>query len=265
MSEDIMRKIRELEQKIKEQQEKIDYVQTILRLIQEEHPELTHSELLQLPDYRHSWYAYMGLRRWLLTYQRELEKLRKLIPPYTHKRIRMTFSIETGTGHEPFLAEVTCDTILPKDAPEREVEERTVNAAVKYFWILFDTWKDVTKDMRVFWGDKVYSWVVRRAKFFQKYAKEIQEEAMDEFLTKLMELGGLSRPSDEYVTTEAILNIGVETPTPEDEKAEPKFPRVHVFIDKKKEYAFRKEVHIILAEESKFNILKKLEMELEWT
>ena len=263
MSEDIIRRIRELEQKIKEQQEKIDYVQTILRLIQEEHPELTHSELLQLPDYRRSWYAYMGLRRWLLTYQRELERLREIVPPYTHKRIRMTFSIETGKGHEPFLAEVTCDTVIPRDMDEEHVIERTVNAAVKYFWILFDTWKDVTKDMQVFWGKETYSWIVRRAKFFQKYAREIQEEAMDEFLMKLMELGGLSRPPDEYVTTEAILSIGVETPIPEDRRAEPKFPKVHVFIDKKRKYAFRKEVNIIISEEKKFDILKKLGMELE--
>ena len=61
MSEDIIRRIRELEQKIKEQQEKIDYVQTILRLIQEEHPELTHSELLQLPDYRRSWLSLIHI------------------------------------------------------------------------------------------------------------------------------------------------------------------------------------------------------------
>jgi len=263
MSEDIIRRIRELEKRIKEQKEKIAYVETILRVIEEEHPRLTREELMLLPEYRHSYYGRLGLIRWLRTYEKELEELKKMIPPYTHKRIRLTFSIETGMGHEPFLAEITCDTVIPKDADEDEVIRRVVHATIKYFWILFDVRKDITKDMEMFWGSETYSQMVRRAIFFQKHAKEVYEEAMDEFLMKLLDLGGLTKTPDKYVTTEAILNIGVETPIPATEKSEPKYPRVHVFIDKKEKYEFTKDIHIRIAPESKFNLLRILGIKLE--
>jgi len=117
--------------------------------------------------------------------------------------------------------------------------------------------------MEVFWGSETYSRMLKRAIFFQKYATEVYEEAMDEFLTELLNLGGLVRPPDEYVTTEAILSIGVETPFPASAESEPKYPRVYVFIDKKRKYEFRKEIYIRIAPESKFNILRVLGIELE--
>ena len=267
MSEDyevIMRRMRELEERIKERETTIKEVQYHLERIRELLPYMTHEELLRThEEYRHLWYSLRSLRGWQTRDIEELEELSKMIPPYKFERIRLTFSIETGVGHEPFLAEMTCNTMIPREMDEDEVIERVCNAAVKYFWILFDAWKDVTKDMEVIWGRDEYSRIVKRIIFFQKYAKEVYEEGMDELLTDLIRHGGLYRPPEEYVTTEAILNIGVETPTPAPETAEPKYPKFEMFIDKKIKYELQKTVTIRLAEKTRINMLEMLGIMLE--
>ena len=267
MSEDyevIMRRMRELEERIKERETSIKEVQYHLERIRELLPYMTHEELLRThEEYRHLWYSLRSFRGWQTRDIEELEELSKMIPPYKFERIRLTFSIETGVGHEPFLAEMTCNTVIPREMDEDEVIERVCNAAVKYFWILFDAWKDVTNDMEVLWGRDEYSKIKRRIIFFQKYAKEVYEEGMDELFKWLERHGVPAKSPEEYVTHQAILNIGVETPTPAPETAEPKYPRFEMFIEKKIKDEFQKTVTVNLAEETRINILEKLGIVLE--
>ena len=267
--EPILRRIRELEERIAARQDTIEYFEEILRLTREA-TGLSHTELFRIDrDYRGLVYAIRALRGWQTRDRKEIEKLKRLIPPIKALKLTLTFSIETGRGNEPFYAEVTCNTIIPAETTreqEREIVDRIVNAVVKLFWILFDTWKDITKDKRALWGAKVYNDLVKRAVYFQKYAKKIYEEAMDNFLKKLMELGGLKRDPEEYVTTQAILKIGLEVhpASPEDE---PKYPTVHVLIEKgrsaqtKGEWLIEKQLTI--APKTDINILLILEMRAE--
>lgn len=140
-------------------------------------------------------------------------------------KLILTFSIETGKGHEPFYAEVTCDTVLPELVQPRSIEEsrylkRIVNCGLKVFWIHFDGYKVVLKGM-----DRLQ----RAMKRWMEFTTIFYEEEMDEFLTGIEELIK-ARDPQEYVTTEAIITIGVEyevvtTPYPE-------YPRVHILIEK---------------------------------
>ncbi|GAI76055.1 unnamed protein product, partial [marine sediment metagenome] len=74
-------------------------------------------------------------------------------------------------------------------------------------------------------------WIVGRKMFFQKYATEIYEYAMDNLLKAIIKLEGIARDSEEYVTCQAIIKIGVEY-YPAPEEAEPKYPKVNVLIEK---------------------------------
>jgi len=267
--EPILRRIRELEERIATRQETIEYFEEILRVRREE-TGLSHIELFHIdPAYRRTVYAIRALRGWQTRDRKEIEKLKKLIPPIKALKLTITFSIETGRGHEPFYAEVTCQTIIPIDTSreqQTEIVNRIINAVIKLFWILFDTWKDVTKDKRDLWGAKAYDTILRRGIYFQKHAKTIYEEAMDNFLKALIKLGCLSRDPEEYVTTQAIIKIGLEVhpASPEDE---PKYPTVNVLIEKgrseetKGEWIIKKQ--LIIAPKTDVNIMEILEMRTE--
>ena len=233
--EPILRRIKELEERIKKRAETIEFLETRLSVTREEHPEYTHAELLRIHvPYRRDFYSMRAFKGWQTRDEKEIEELKRIVPPYKFLRVVVTFSIETGTGHEPFYAEVTCDTVIK--AEEIAATDRIMNAVIKLFWILFDIQKAL-KDLE--WlkespkreEKEIYDFIVKRKEFFQKYATEIYEEAMDNLLKVIIKLEGIARDPEEYVTCQAIIKIGVEYyPAPED--AEPKYPKVHVLIEK---------------------------------
>ncbi len=232
--EPILRRIRELEERMRTRAETIEYLESIQKITREEHPELTHMELMvMLPTYRHTAYSISALKGWQTRNRKEIKELKDIIPPYKFLRLIVTFSIETGTGHEPLYAEVTCDTVIGLD--ETVALDRILNAVIKLFWIMFDVQKalkdieylkDTSKEAK-----EIYDFVVKRKIYFQKYATEIYEAAMDNLLKIIIELDGIARDSEEYVTCQAIIKIGVEY-YPAPEGAKPRYPDVHVLIEK---------------------------------
>ena len=266
--EPILRRIRELEERIAARQETIEYFEEILRVRREE-TGLSHIELFHIdPAYRGTVYAIRALRGWQTRDREEIEKLKKLIPPIKALKLTITFSIETGRGHEPFYAEVTCQTIISADTPreqETEIVDRIVNAVIKLFWVLFDIQKALY-DLEHLKGTSEYDYMVKRKMQFQKYFKKIYEEAIDNLLKMIKNKGGLKRDPEEYVTTQAIIKIGLEVhpASPEDE---PKYPTVNVLIEKgrseetKGEWIIEKQ--LIIAPKTDINIMEILEMRTE--
>ena len=176
----------------------------------------------------------------VLTTYTIIEKLKYL-------RIYMTFSIETGSGHEPFMAEVTCNTVVPPDLTEaerKEKERRIVNGVLKLFFILFD-WNKI-----VYKGDPDELW--RALYYLRDYARPVYESqrpprlGLDEFLMlPIIQRRIRSRSPDEFVTRESVITIGVEyesTPS-----LYPEYPEVHCYIEKVKKGHFKDERVIVLA------------------
>lgn len=259
--EAIFRRIREYEERIRRRAETIEYFETIVATIREEHPELTHYELLAInPEYRRTYFSIWALKGWQTRDRKVIEELKKIIPPIEAMRVRLTFSIETGEGHEPFYAEVTCDTVIGIE--ETAPLHRLMNVTIKLFWIIFDIGKAL-KDLE--WlkdkEPRLYDEIVRRKEFFQKYAEEIYEYAMDNMLLRIIKLGGLDRSPDEYVTVQALIKIGVEY-LPAVPEAEPKYPKVRVLIEKgtSKETKGQWVIErlLLIADESKVNMLRRL-------
>jgi len=272
--EPILRQIRELEDKIRSAQAEIELIEAEMRGIEAEFPELTPAELRTIhPVYRSAHYRRLAHLSWISRWKKQIEELRKAIPPIKYIRLLIKFTIETGEGKEvPFECEVTADFISTPLTREEEEEiiRRVMNAAIKYFWILFDSYnstaagfKDWGKEGRLFPGSKsehdtLCRWAVR----LQKYLKEIDEEEMDRFLKAVIGFGGLARHPDEYVTREAIEKIGVSVELATEEM-EPKYPRVRLTIEKKKPVSAYWERIISLADKTEINILKILDMEYE--
>lgn len=267
--EDIIRQIMLLEDRIRKRQDSIDYFTTILSVRREE-TRLTHEELMATDAaYRGTFYAIRSLQGWQTRDQKRIEELKKLVPPIEYLRVTITFSIETGEGHSPFYAEVTCDTVIPRYisyTEQRERIQRIINAVIKLFWIIFDSFKEITKDVKVIWGVNEYNDILKTAIFFQKYADEVQESAMDNLINRLIAHGALKRAPDEYVTRQSLIKIGVEFHYAS-MGAEPSYPRVHVLIEKGADKAtlgeWTIEKHIIIADTTNINILKILNMEVE--
>jgi len=267
--EPILRKIREFEERIRIRAETIDYLESIQKITREEHPEFTPMELMiMLPTYRHTAYSISSLKGWQTRDRKSIEELKIIIPPYKFLRVLITFSIETGTGHEPLYAEVTCDTVIGLDEPA--AVDRIMNAAIKLFWIMFDVQKAL-KDIE--WlkdssreAKEIYDFIVKRKIYFQKYAKEIYEEAMDNLLKVIIEFDGIARDSEEYVTCQAIIKIGAEY-YPAPEEAEPKYPKVNVLIEKgtsaEKKGDWVIEKVLLIAPETEVDMLKILNMRYE--
>jgi len=166
----------------------------------------------------------------------------------------LTFSIETGLGHEPFYAEVTCNSIMTSDLPEAEIDERIrriVNGTLKLFFIIFDG----NKIVRTAKGEHDEDWLVRTLMYLQKYANPVYEGkeprrgeeqvgGMDGFLEMLMDRIE-ARDPDEFVTKEALIAIGIEYES--SAEFEPEYPRVHVEIEKTRKRHYHDERDIILA------------------
>lgn len=265
----IIRLIRELEERISIRAEMIAEREESMRVRREE-TGLSHRLLFSIDrEYRgweYSRRAYLG---WQTRDRRQIEELKKVIPPIRAYRIILTFSIETGEGHEPFYAEVTCDTVISAEIPEekqREMINRIINAVIKLFWIVFDAFKCVMDDRKTIWGQTEYDAILKRVIYFQKYATTVFEYAMDNLLKRLIDHGCLTRPPEEYVTRQAILKIGVEYHFAP-EKAVPEYPMVHVLIEKGRsketlgEWVVEKKVEI--AEETDVDIMIILDMKVE--
>ena len=268
--EPILRKIRELEERIRKRTETIEFIETRLAVTREERPQYTHAELLGIyPPYRRDFYAMRSFKGWQTRDKKMIEELKRIIPPYKWLRVVITFSIETGKGHEPFYAEVTCDTVIGAEEPA--AVDRIVNAVIKMFWIMFDVQKALydlswLKDSKKKEETEIYDFIVKRKEFFQKYAEEIYEYAMDNLLKVIIKLEGLTRDREEYVTCQAIIKIGVEY-YPAPKEAEPKYPHVHVLIEKgtsaETKGQWTIERMLLIAPETEVDMLRILDMRYE--
>lgn len=289
--EALMREKSELEERIRRRAETIRYFEDILGVTRAEHPALTHRELMiRFPAYRGTFYSVRSLRGWQARNRKRIEEIEEVVPPHRWVRIVITFSIETGEGHEIFFAEVTCETVIPEE--ETPAIKRIVNATIKLFWTLFDVQKalyDLSAEQREFRGLKPipkadYDEIVRRKEFIQKHATidvdvkkwiealeahplEVRETYMDRLLRVIIGHGGLEREPDEYVTVEALIKIGVEEPKPAPPTAEPKYPMVYMLVEKGKSAETKGEytlgAKLLVAPETDVDILEKLKMKYE--
>ena len=265
----IIRLIRELEERISIRAELITEREESMRVRREE-TGLSHLWLFAIDrEYRGWEYSRRALLGWQTRDRRQIEELKKVIPPIKAYRIILTFSIETGEGHEPFYAEVTCDTVISAEMPEEQQKEminRIINAVIKLFWIVFDSFKCVMDDRKTIWGQEEYDAILKRVIFFQKYATTVFEYAMDNLLKRLIDHGCLTRPPEEYVTRQAILKIGIEYHYAL-ETSEPAYPMVHVLIEKgrdeesKGEWTIERNIQI--ADETDIDIMMILDMRVE--
>jgi hypothetical protein len=245
----------ELEERIKAREETIEYFESILAIRREE-TGLPHTVLLHIDRaYRGTSYSIRALKGWNTKNRKAIEELKKLTPPLKAIRMIMTFSIETGRGHETFYAEVTAETVIEADLTveqRHKISNRLMNATIKLFWIIFDANKAITKDKKQIWGEEVYS-RLRDFKNFIHYqvVKSIipedipkiyeilkahppiaLESAMDNFIYALKQLGCFEeRGLDEFVTRQAIIKIGVEYQYAK-ETDEPKYPLAYLLVEK---------------------------------
>jgi hypothetical protein len=267
--EPVMRRIWELEERMRKRAERIEDIEKVLSSIRAMYPEYSHAELLTIePEYRRLYFSRLALLGWQRRDQARLEELRKAVPPYRYLRIQITFSIDTKRGHQPFYAEVTCDSVIrAEDEPKlREIIGRIVNAALKLFFVLFDYAKCLF-DIR---GTAIYDAVERRIRSIIHRAKTgggVKEDELDWIISNLAAYGGLDRPREEYVTHQAIIKIGVEAPMPAPEEAEPKYPEVHVLIEKgmsSEEIAKTAELYLIVSDRTEEDMARRLGMEIEY-
>jgi len=261
MSEPIMRMIAELRDRIASLKRRLEYLREEEKILRAEYaraleayrkakPEEVPIALREVNRVRKelstTWGAIGGTTREIGRLTKRLEELERTIPPYKYVRWSITFSIETGRGHEPFFAEVTCDTVVEKEVTIGEIRSRLLNAVVKLFWFLFDVQKTLYDlELAGYKGTPNYNFIVKRKEFIQKHAvipKKVREAYMDGVFHKLKALDKESRKRgyvifpradpEEYVTAQAIIKIGVEPPLPVPEDAEPKYPLVHLLIEK---------------------------------
>lgn len=169
-------------------------------------------------------------------------------------KVYLTFSIETGTGHQkPFFAEVTCDTTMPPELSELELNDRirrVINGTLKLFFIVFDGNKIVKTSKKEHDPD----WLVKTLFYLQKYADPIyewrplnekeQRGGMDNFLKMMIDRITVRDP-DEFVTKESLIAIGVEYES--SVELQPEYPRVHAVIEKTRTGRWHVERDIILA------------------
>jgi hypothetical protein len=259
LTEDIWRRIRELEERVKKFQEELKSIEEEIAAFRLKFPQYTHYQLLMInPVYAMLWGKRMSRMRWIKEWTEKIEKLKKVIPPVKFLTVSVTFSIETGKGHEIFAAEITAETIVPKEYPP-EILSRIVNACIKYFFIAFDAYKDITKDKEVVWGKPVYDRMLKWCRKFM-YISEIEEKNIDDFLKTLEKLGGISRPKEEYLTYESIIKIGVEEFPTEEALT---FPKVNLTIEKTEVGYYVDRKVLYLSDKPEYNILDKFGIKVE--
>jgi len=213
-------------------------------------------DIERIPDY----YTPSLLEEELLTTYTIIEKLKLL-------RVYLTFSIETGTGHEPFYAEVTCDSVVPPDLSEKVLEERVrriVNGVLKLFFIVFDGNKLIrTADKRD--RERDPDWLVKTLMYLQRYADPINESdergGMDGFIDMLIDRI-YERNLNEFTTRESVITIGIEYESTADATYE--YPYVHAVIEKVKLRRWHQERVIVLAPSTVIRMDEILDMVVMW-
>jgi hypothetical protein len=298
-NEDIYRRISELEEyiealrdRIRDREERIRVEEATLTMLEERSPGLTFRERMMIPGYASTFYTIRSLRGWqtrdireLKELEAELERLKRELPPYRKLKVSITFSIDTGTGKEPFYAEVTCETII--DADKKYLVRNIANAVVKYFWVMFDYQKALKDLKHLKTGSalqrETYSRLVSRMAFIQRVATirirspenwidevrklpyEVREDYIDKTLKTIRDAGGFRRNPDEYVTRNALLKIGVEYFIAGDED-EPKYPLVYMLIEKGRDAASKDDwilaAKLRVADSTDIDIFEWLDMEL---
>lgn len=193
----------------------------------------------------------------LITTYTIIEKLKFL-------KIYLTFSIETGAGHEPFYAEVTCDSVVSPDLGEEALHEhirRIVNGVLKLFFIIFDG----NKLVRTAEKEKDPDWLIRTLMYLQRYSYSINESdekgGMDGFIDMLMDRIAIRHP-DEFITRESIITIGVEYESTADTTYE--YPYVHAVIEKVRERHWHQERIVVLAPSTVVWMDEILDMVITW-
>ena len=199
----------------------------------------------------------------VLTVYSIMEKLELL-------KIYLTFSIETGAGHEPFFAEVTCDTVMPpnlKDSEMRDRVRRVVNGVLKLFFIVFDGNKLVRTEKR----EKDPDWLIRTLMYLQRYANPVyegtdprrteQRGGMDGFIDMMMSRINM-RSFDEFVTRESVITIGIEYESTTDTTYE--YPYIHASIEKVRERRWHQERIVVLSPSTDIWLDEMLDMVVSW-
>lgn len=222
-------------------------------------------DIERIPEF----YSPALLEEELLTTYVIIEKLKLL-------RVFLTFSIETGKGNEPFYAEVTCESVVSPDLPESELRERIrriVNGVLKLFFIVFDGNKIVSTAEKT----KDPNWLIRTLMYLQRYADPIYEKrpfdmdeqrgGMDGFLTIRRE--GIDimnrihmRGSDEYLSRESVITIGIEYESTADMTYE--YPYVRAVIEKVRVRHWHHARTIILAPSTSVWMDEILNMVITW-
>lgn len=210
-------------------------------------------DIERIPDY----YTPSLLEEELLTTYTIIEKLKLL-------KVYLTFSIETGAGHEPFYAEVTCDSVVPPDLSEKVLQEhvrRIVNGVLKLFFIIFDGNKLVTTAEK----EKDPDWLIRTLMYLQRYADPINESdekgGMDGFIDMMADRI-YARSLDEFVTRESVITIGIEYESTADTMYE--YPYVHAVIEKVRVRKWHQERVVVLAPSTVIWIDEMLHMVITW-
>jgi hypothetical protein len=305
MSEIVSRQIFELQEKIRKAEDKIKAIEDLIKQLEEMAEKAT-------PIEKYYWYprriarermSIGALRSHIARWQRKIEELKKALPPFKYQSIEKTFTIETERGQGPFECEITATTLFPADITPAEREEklkRINNACLKYFFILFDSYKDIGKPgphsevantliRRI--GREAYDHLYRFMTYLQLHLPPVSqtqyeqikwlltdirrgvapreevlyvtEMQMDAFLTELMKAGGLKRPPEEYTIYEAILKVSVTPPLPI-QQTQPQYPECLLYIEKRTEPPFTAFRKILIAPSTAIDMLSILNMREEY-
>lgn len=203
-------------------------------------------------------------------YYPELLTAFTIIEELEYLRVFLTFSIETGAGHEPFYAEVTCDSVILPELSEdeqRAIIRRIVNGVLKLFFIIFDGNKVVSTAKE----RKDPDWMIRTLMYLQRYADPVyegrpldvdeQRGGMDGFLDIVDERIKL-RPVDEFLTRESVITIGIEYESATDMIYG--YPYVHVVIEKVRVRKWHQKRTLILAPTTNVWMDRTLNMVITW-
>jgi len=272
MSEDLEVKIRDYESKIADYESRIKATEEQMKEIIKSYPGKSELEVMRIdPWYRGFYYSRLSLLRWLKVYKTKLEELKKKLGAFMY---RITFSIDTDVSHgryTMFVAEITASTIHTKF---EAVMYRIVNACLKLFWVVFDSFKDLQMklvDKRKLIGSETFDKLLSKAIFMQKHATEIDETFIDSFIKDMIKHVGsfgtfrygsvaIVREPEHYLTHETIIKIGVETLPPAIGVS--KYPKVDVEIEKVVPSVFEKKCLLNIAPSTDVDIIKLLGMEV---
>jgi hypothetical protein len=260
MSEDIEVLIRKYKSKIRELRRKLKATEKQMKEIAKLYPDKTEDEIMRIdPWYRGFYYSRLAFLKWIGEYENKLKELMMRLKVF---EFRITFSIETERSHGKNIvtvAEVTASTLCRRLGAIRR--HRIVNACLKLFWIIFDAFKDLTKDKRILVGSEIYDDLMRRVRFVQRRAKRIREEYLDKIISDMIRyMGSFVRPREEYFTHQSIIKIGIEELAPSEDI--PKYPRVKILIEKKEPSYYSRELTVRISRKTAIDILELLEMRM---